>query len=178
MPIPPGQGAIPDRRCSAGAATPAVSPRSREARTGEMPVPTVTVRMREGGERGATRPGAYMSSTRERGEGRRAARHMRRALELAARGRGRTSPNPMVGCVLVSPEGEVVGEGWHPFAGGPHAEAAALAAAGDAARGATAYVTLEPCDHHGRTPPCTEALIEAGVAEVVIAHLDPDPRVS
>lgn len=103
---------------------------------------------------------------------------MRRALELAARGRGRTSPNPMVGCVLVSPEGEVVGEGWHPFAGGPHAEAAALAAAGDAARGATAYVTLEPCDHHGRTPPCTEALIEAGVAEVVIAHLDPDPRVS
>ena len=105
-------------------------------------------------------------------------RHMRRALELAARGRGRTSPNPMVGCVLVGPGGEVVGEGWHPFAGGPHAEAAALAAAGEAARGATAYVTLEPCDHRGRTPPCTEALIAAGVAEVVIAHLDPDPRVS
>lgn len=103
---------------------------------------------------------------------------MRRALQLAARGRGRTSPNPLVGCVLVSPDGEVVGEGWHPFAGGPHAEAAALAAAGEAARGATAYVTLEPCDHHGRTPPCTEALIAAGVAEVVVAHLDPDPRVS
>ncbi|HLV12045.1 MAG TPA: bifunctional diaminohydroxyphosphoribosylaminopyrimidine deaminase/5-amino-6-(5-phosphoribosylamino)uracil reductase RibD [Trueperaceae bacterium] len=103
---------------------------------------------------------------------------MRRALELAARGRGRTSPNPLVGCVIVAPDGSVVGEGWHPFAGGPHAEAAALAAAGEAARGATAYVTLEPCDHHGRTPPCTEALIAAGVAEVVVAHLDPDPRVS
>ncbi len=102
---------------------------------------------------------------------------MRRAIELAGRGRGRTSPNPMVGCVVVQ-GGEVVGEGWHPFAGGPHAEAAALAAAGEAARGATVYVTLEPCDHHGRTPPCTEALIAAGVAEVVVAHLDPDPRVA
>ncbi len=103
---------------------------------------------------------------------------MRRALELAARGRGRTSPNPLVGCVIVSPQDDVVGEGWHPFAGGPHAEAAALSAAGDSARGATVYVNLEPCDHHGRTPPCTEALIAAGVSEVVIAHLDPDERVS
>ncbi|HZW99076.1 MAG TPA: bifunctional diaminohydroxyphosphoribosylaminopyrimidine deaminase/5-amino-6-(5-phosphoribosylamino)uracil reductase RibD [Trueperaceae bacterium] len=103
---------------------------------------------------------------------------MRRALELAARGRGRTSPNPLVGCVIVSPDGEVVGEGWHPFAGGPHAEAAALAAAGESARGATVYVNLEPCDHHGRTPPCTGALLSAGVAAVVVGHLDPDPRVS
>lgn len=103
---------------------------------------------------------------------------MRRALELAARGRGRTSPNPLVGCVVVSSQGEVVGEGWHPFAGGPHAEAAALAAAGESAKGATVYVNLEPCDHHGRTPPCTDALIAAGVVEVVIAHPDPDARVS
>ncbi len=103
---------------------------------------------------------------------------MRRALELAARGRGRTSPNPLVGCVIVDEAGVVVGEGWHPYAGGPHAEAAALAAAGTAARGATAYVNLEPCDHHGRTPPCTEALIAAGVRSVVVAHLDPDERVS
>lgn len=103
---------------------------------------------------------------------------MRRALELASRGRGRTSPDPLVGCVIVSPEGEVVGEGWHPFAGGPHAEAAALAAAGGSAQGATAYANLEPCAHHGRTPPCTDALLAAGVAEVVVAHLDPDERVS
>lgn len=103
---------------------------------------------------------------------------MSRALELAARGRGRTSPNPLVGCVIVDEAGEVVGEGWHPYAGGPHAEVAALAAAGERARGATAYVNLEPCDHHGRTPPCTEALMAAGVSSVVVAHLDPDPRVS
>ena len=104
------------------------------------------------------------------------ARAMRRALTLAERGRGTTSPNPLVGCVLVK-EGQVVGEGHHARAGGPHAEVVALAAAGDAARGATAYVTLEPCDHHGRTPPCSVALIEAGVRRVVIATLDPDPRV-
>lgn len=122
--------------------------------------------------RSAGAGGAARSPTRA------AAKHMRRALELAGRGRGRTSPNPMVGCVIVGQDGQVVGEGWHPYAGGPHAEAAALAAAGEAARGATVYVTLEPCDHHGRTPPCTEALIAAGVAEVVVAHLDPDPRVS
>lgn len=101
-------------------------------------------------------------------------RWMRRALELAERGRGTASPNPLVGCVLVR-EGEVVGEGWHARAGGPHAEVAALAAAGAAAAGAVAYVTLEPCDHTGRTPPCSRALLEAGVAEVVTALADPHP---
>ena len=104
-------------------------------------------------------------------------RHLRRALELAVRGRGATHPNPMVGCVLVSGE-QVVGEGWHGFAGGRHAEAQALAAAGETAHGATAYVTLEPCAHHGRTPPCADALIAAGVARVVYASPDPDPRVA
>lgn len=103
------------------------------------------------------------------------AEHMRRALTLAEMGRGRTSPNPLVGCVLV--RGGIVGEGHHAAAGGPHAEVVALEAAGDAARGATAYVTLEPCAHHGRTPPCSDALLEAGVARVVVATLDPDPRV-
>jgi diaminohydroxyphosphoribosylaminopyrimidine deaminase/5-amino-6-(5-phosphoribosylamino)uracil reductase len=98
-----------------------------------------------------------------------------RALELAERGRGTTHPNPVVGCVLVR-DGAVVGEGWHERAGGPHAEVAALRAAGERARGATAYVTMEPCNHHGRTPPCSEALIEAGVARVVAASSDPDPR--
>jgi len=86
------------------------------------------------------------------------------------------APNPMVGCVLVAGD-EVVGEGWHRAAGEPHAEVEALRAAGERARGATAYVTLEPCDHHGRTPPCTDALIAAGVRRVAIAALDPDPRV-
>jgi diaminohydroxyphosphoribosylaminopyrimidine deaminase / 5-amino-6-(5-phosphoribosylamino)uracil reductase len=104
-------------------------------------------------------------------------RHLRRALELAVRGRGTTHPNPMVGCVLA--DGELVlGEGWHERAGGPHAEALALAAAGAAARGATAYVTLEPCAHHGRTGPCADALIAAGIARVVYASPDPDPRVA
>jgi diaminohydroxyphosphoribosylaminopyrimidine deaminase/5-amino-6-(5-phosphoribosylamino)uracil reductase len=101
---------------------------------------------------------------------------MRRALDLAERGRGTVSPNPLVGCVLVRGN-EVVGEGWHRRAGEPHAEANALRAAGEAARGATAYVTLEPCDHHGRTPPCSTALIEAGIARVVFAADDPDRRV-
>ncbi len=103
--------------------------------------------------------------------------HMGRALQLAQRGLYTTHPNPRVGCVLVR-EGHVVGEGWHERAGGPHAEVVALRQAGDAARGATAYVTLEPCCHEGRTPPCTRALIEAGVGRVVAAMLDPDPRVS
>jgi diaminohydroxyphosphoribosylaminopyrimidine deaminase/5-amino-6-(5-phosphoribosylamino)uracil reductase len=98
-----------------------------------------------------------------------------RALELAERGRGTTAPNPVVGAVLVR-DGEVVGEGWHERAGGPHAEVAALAAAGERARGATLYVTLEPCAHHGRTPPCSDALIEAGVARVVSAVADPNPE--
>jgi len=100
--------------------------------------------------------------------------HLRRACELAERGRGTTAPNPVVGCVLVRDE-VVVGEGWHERAGGPHAEAAALAAAGDAARGATAYVTLEPCAHTGRTPSCAHALVGAGVARVVIGAPDPNP---
>lgn len=104
------------------------------------------------------------------------ARHMTRALTLAEHGRATVSPNPMVGCVLVGND-EVVGEGWHAQAGCEHAEVLALRAAGPAARGATAYVTLEPCTHHGRTPPCSEALIQAGVARVVIAARDPDPRV-
>ena len=102
--------------------------------------------------------------------------HMGRALELAARGLYTTDPNPRVGCVLVR-DGGVVGEGWHVRAGGPHAEINALRAAGERAAGATAYVTLEPCCHHGRTPPCTEALIAAGVRRVVAAMEDPNPRV-
>lgn len=102
---------------------------------------------------------------------------MRRALELAGRARGRTSPNPLVGAVVVQ-EGLLVGEGYHRRAGAPHAEVQALAAAGDRARGATVYVTLEPCAHHGRTPPCTEALIAAGVRRVVAAMIDPNPRVA
>ncbi len=94
------------------------------------------------------------------------------ALELARRGEGRVEPNPMVGCVLVKGH-RVVGRGWHQRFGGPHAEPRALRAAGSHARGATAYVTLEPCDHHGKTPPCAEALIAAGVARVVVAARDP-----
>ncbi len=100
---------------------------------------------------------------------------MRRALELARRGVGLTRPNPPVGAVLVR-DGLVVGEGWHQAAGGPHAEIHALRAAGEAARGATLYVTLEPCSTHGRTPPCTEAILRAGCARVVISALDPNPR--
>ena len=100
---------------------------------------------------------------------------MARALRLAARGRYSTAPNPMVGCVLVR-GGEVIGEGWHAKAGEAHAEIRAIEAAGDA-RGATAYVTLEPCAHHGRTPPCAGALVDAGVAEVVYAMPDPNPAV-
>ena len=99
---------------------------------------------------------------------------MAHALRLAERGLYGCDPNPRVGCVLVR-DGMVVGEGWHERLGGPHAEAAALAAAGESARGATAYVTLEPCHHHGRTPPCSEALVAAGVARVVIAAGDPNP---
>ena len=102
---------------------------------------------------------------------------LERALALARRGLFTAHPNPRVGCVLVR-GGEIVGEGWHRAAGEAHAEAAALADAGARARGATAYVSLEPCCHHGRTPPCTEALIRAGVARVVAAGRDPDPRVA
>ncbi|MBN1484516.1 MAG: bifunctional diaminohydroxyphosphoribosylaminopyrimidine deaminase/5-amino-6-(5-phosphoribosylamino)uracil reductase RibD [Chloroflexia bacterium] len=102
---------------------------------------------------------------------------MQRALALAERARGRTSPNPLVGAVLVR-DGEIVGEGYHQQAGGPHAEIYALRAAGERSRGATLYVTLEPCSHHGRTPPCTEALIAAGIAAAHMAMLDPNPRVN
>jgi len=102
---------------------------------------------------------------------------MARALRIAARGLNTTDPNPRVGCVLVRGD-EIVGEGFHERAGGPHAEVVALAAAGARARGATAYVTLEPCSHHGRTPPCADALVAAGVARVVYAVGDPNPRVN
>ncbi|NTV72273.1 MAG: bifunctional diaminohydroxyphosphoribosylaminopyrimidine deaminase/5-amino-6-(5-phosphoribosylamino)uracil reductase RibD [Azonexaceae bacterium] len=102
---------------------------------------------------------------------------MARALQLAERGLWTTSPNPRVGCVLVR-DGEIVGEGWHEKAGEPHAEVHALRSASDKAKGATAYVTLEPCSHHGRTPPCAEALIAAGVSRVVAAMTDPNPLVS
>jgi len=99
---------------------------------------------------------------------------MRHALMLAERGWGHTAPNPMVGAVVVR-DGVVVGEGWHTRYGAPHAEVEALRAAGDGALGATVYVTLEPCNHHGQTPPCSEALLAAGVREVVIAVADPNP---
>jgi diaminohydroxyphosphoribosylaminopyrimidine deaminase/5-amino-6-(5-phosphoribosylamino)uracil reductase len=103
--------------------------------------------------------------------------HMRAALALARRGLGNTWPNPAVGCVIVK-DGRVVGRGWTQKGGRPHAETEALAQAGVTARGATAYVSLEPCSHHGKTPPCAEALIAAGIARVVSAVEDPDPRVS
>ncbi|SFH41968.1 bifunctional diaminohydroxyphosphoribosylaminopyrimidine deaminase/5-amino-6-(5-phosphoribosylamino)uracil reductase RibD [Pseudomonas sp. NFACC45] len=105
------------------------------------------------------------------------AQYMARALELARRGHYTTHPNPRVGCVIVR-DGQVVGEGWHIRAGEPHAEVHALRAAGEQARGATAYVTLEPCSHHGRTPPCADALVNAGVARVVAAMQDPNPDVA
>ena len=104
-------------------------------------------------------------------------RWMSEALELARRGRGRTSPNPMVGCVIVR-GGAVVGRGWHKRAGAPHAEVPALKQAGARARGATLYVTLEPCSHTGRTPPCAPRIVEADVARVVAAAKDPNPLVS
>ncbi len=102
---------------------------------------------------------------------------MQRCLALARRALGRTAPNPLVGSVIVQ-NGEIVGEGFHPGAGQPHAEVFALRAAGDRARGATVYVSLEPCNHYGRTPPCSEALIAAGVAKVVVGMVDPNPLVS
>lgn len=102
---------------------------------------------------------------------------MRRAVELAERGRGAVEPNPLVGAVVVH-DGQLVGEGWHQRYGEAHAEANALAQAGEAARGATLYVTLEPCCHHGKTPPCTDAVLRAGIARVVAALEDPFPRVA
>ncbi|MDH4568494.1 bifunctional diaminohydroxyphosphoribosylaminopyrimidine deaminase/5-amino-6-(5-phosphoribosylamino)uracil reductase RibD [Pseudomonas sp. BN414] len=103
--------------------------------------------------------------------------YMARALELARKGIYSTHPNPRVGCVIVR-DGQVVGEGWHVRAGEPHAEVHALRRAGELARGATAYVTLEPCSHHGRTPPCADALVAAGVGRVVAAMQDPNPQVA
>jgi len=105
------------------------------------------------------------------------ARFMALALNLGARGLGRVWPNPAVGCVVVA-DGRIIGRGWTADGGRPHAETMALKQAGEAARGATAYVTLEPCAHHGKTPPCAETLVNAGVARVVTALEDPDPRVA
>jgi diaminohydroxyphosphoribosylaminopyrimidine deaminase/5-amino-6-(5-phosphoribosylamino)uracil reductase len=102
---------------------------------------------------------------------------MQRCIELARRALGRTSPNPLVGSVIVK-DGEIVGEGFHPAAGQPHAEVFALRAAGENARGATLYVNLEPCNHYGRTPPCSEAVVAAGVAKVVVGMVDPNPLVA
>ncbi len=102
---------------------------------------------------------------------------MQRCIELARRALGRTTPNPLVGSVIVR-DGEIVGEGFHPGAGQPHAEVFALRDAGEKAKGATIYVNLEPCNHYGRTPPCSEALVAAGVGKVVVGMVDPDPRVS
>ena len=104
-------------------------------------------------------------------------RMMQRCLELARRGLGRTSPNPMVGAVIVK-DGEIIGEGFHPRAGEPHAEVFALKAAGENARGATIYVSLEPCNHYGRTPPCSEAIVAAGLAKTVVGMVDPNPLVA
>jgi diaminohydroxyphosphoribosylaminopyrimidine deaminase/5-amino-6-(5-phosphoribosylamino)uracil reductase len=103
--------------------------------------------------------------------------HMARALQLGARGMYSTRPNPRVGCIIVN-RGEIVGEGWHQRAGEPHAEVHALQQAGNGARDATCYVTLEPCCHHGRTPPCSTALVQSGVSRVVAAMLDPNPKVA
>jgi len=103
---------------------------------------------------------------------------MRRALQLAALGRGRTSPNPLVGALVLDAAGQLVGEGYHARAGEPHAEVGALAQAGERARGGTLVVTLEPCCHQGRTPPCSQAVIAAGIARVVVAMADPNPQVA
>ncbi len=102
---------------------------------------------------------------------------MQRCIQLARRALGRTTPNPLVGSVIVR-DGEIVGEGFHPAAGQPHAEVFALRAAGEKARGATLYVSLEPCNHYGRTPPCSEAVVAAGVAKVVVGMVDPNPLVA
>jgi diaminohydroxyphosphoribosylaminopyrimidine deaminase/5-amino-6-(5-phosphoribosylamino)uracil reductase len=102
---------------------------------------------------------------------------MQRCLELARHAMGKTAPNPLVGCVIVN-NGEIVGEGFHPKAGEPHAEVFALREAGDRAKGATLYVNLEPCNHYGRTPACSEALIAAGIGRVVIGMIDPNPKVA
>ena len=106
------------------------------------------------------------------------AQYMARALKLAAYGRYSTTPNPCVGCVILGQNGQIIGEGWHQKAGEAHAEVIALQQAGEGAQGASAYVTLEPCSHHGRTPPCADALIKAGIKRVVVASTDPNPQVN
>ena len=116
-------------------------------------------------------------TVRDRAPAARDQAYMARALNLAARGLYTTDPNPRVGCVVVRDD-RVLGEGWHVRAGEAHAEVLALRAAGPEARGATVYVTLEPCSHTGRTPPCADALIKAGVARVVCCTVDPNPRVA
>jgi diaminohydroxyphosphoribosylaminopyrimidine deaminase/5-amino-6-(5-phosphoribosylamino)uracil reductase len=103
-------------------------------------------------------------------------KHLARAIELAERGRGTTHPNPVVGAVVVASDGSVAGEGWHERKGEPHAEVHALDAAGERARGATMVVTLEPCAHHGSTPPCTDAIVAAGIRKVVVGARDPNPE--
>src|ERR687888_445237 len=103
--------------------------------------------------------------------------HLMRAIELAELGRGHTSPNPLVGAVVVK-DGRVIGEGWHRALGGPHAEREALAACTEDPAGGTLYVSLEPCCHHGRTPPCTDAIAEAGITRVVVASDDPTSKAS
>ncbi|EME31236.1 bifunctional diaminohydroxyphosphoribosylaminopyrimidine deaminase /5-amino-6-(5-phosphoribosylamino)uracil reductase [Galdieria sulphuraria] len=105
-------------------------------------------------------------------------KYLRRTIELAKTAAGNTRPNPLVGCVVLSKEGKVVGEGYHPKAGLPHAEVFALGEAGEHARGGTLYVNLEPCNHTGRTPPCTEAILRSGISRVVVGMVDPDPRTS
>jgi len=102
---------------------------------------------------------------------------MKRAFELAEKGRGYTYPNPCVGCVIVR-NGKIIAEGWHKKAGGPHAEIEALKNAGEKARGATMYVSLEPCCHYGKTPPCTDAIIKAGISKVIAAVEDSNPLVN
>ena len=134
-------------------------------------------REREEREREAGAEEREREKKKKKKKGEMDAKFMRRALSLAAKARGQTHPNPMVGCVIVR-DGEVVGEGYHPRAGMPHAEVYALRGAGRKARGATAYVTLEPCSHYGRTPPCALALLNAGVTKVVVAMADPNPVVS
>ena len=103
--------------------------------------------------------------------------YMKMAYDLARRGRGKTSPNPMVGALVVK-VGKIVGRGWHRQRGGPHAEIFALREAGKLARGSRMYVTLEPCCHYGRTPPCVDAIIQSGIKEVIIGIKDPNPLVS
>ncbi len=129
--------------------------------------------------RGTDRADAKEPAPSAPGKGRQDARFMALALAMAARGLGRTAPNPAVGAVLTSPCGtQVLARGWTQPGGRPHAEVVALEAAGERARGATLYVTLEPCAHHGKTPPCADAVVSAGVARVVCAQRDPDPRVA